>query len=142
MKTKQQIIKVHLGDGFIKKSDPKLVTGILVCMEEWKSQTDWKPEDYKVDDDEIPTIGIVVDGSTTNGNPGDTEYQGWDIEKKEMIFGYSIGKTTNNVNFFLLKDRLYKLDSTVHSTYQAILFPSAENAGLVVNKNSAYIAII
>jgi ribonuclease HI len=51
---------------------------------------------------EKPTKGFVVDGST-RGNPGPSQYQIYDLEKKEIIFnsGWLDQPTTNNICEFL-----------------------------------------
>lgn len=47
----------------------------------------------------IPTIGIAVDCSVINGNPGDAEYRGVDLETGEIYFDVRIyGKATNNIS--------------------------------------------
>lgn len=53
---------------------------------------------YKID--EKPT-GIVVDASTTGGNPGYCECRGVDLQTGEIIFSEQIGMATNNIAEFL-----------------------------------------
>lgn len=49
---------------------------------------------------EKPKQGIVVDGST-RGNPGLSEYQGMNLETKEILFRKKIGISTNNITEFI-----------------------------------------
>lgn len=46
-------------------------------------------------------IGIVVDASTTGGNPGYTECRGLDLETGEIVFSEKIGIATNNIGEWL-----------------------------------------
>lgn len=45
--------------------------------------------------------GIAVDASTINGNPGDTECRGVDLETGKIVFSEQVGKATNNIGEYL-----------------------------------------
>lgn len=48
-----------------------------------------------------PNIGIAVDCSVINGNPGNAEYRGIDLETGEILFEKKIqGLSTNNIAEF------------------------------------------
>lgn len=104
MKTKQKICKEHLGKDYVKKIGTELATSIHAAMEEYKSQNDFPIEAFKggsIKVEDYPKVGIVVDGSTTGGNPGQSEYQAFDLATGKILFTFSIGKTTNNVTEYI-----------------------------------------
>ena len=49
-----------------------------------------------------PKVGLCVDGSTINGNPGDSEYRIVDLETGKEVLREKIGFTSNNVTEFLV----------------------------------------
>lgn len=65
----------------------------------------------------IPTSGIVVDGST-RGNPGPSEYRAINLETGQILFHKKIGIATNNITEFiaLAHALLYCLENNVKTT--------------------------
>lgn len=47
-----------------------------------------------------PKKGIVVDAATS-GNPGISQYRGFDLETQKVVFSNMIGYATNNITEFL-----------------------------------------
>ncbi len=46
-------------------------------------------------------MDIIVDCSTTKGNPGFTEYRGLNLETGELLFEKEVGMATNNIGEWL-----------------------------------------
>lgn len=101
MKTPIEVLIENTGEGYVKKLPKATLNNITNAMIDFANQNNFEPEEYKIDPIELPRIGIVVDGSTTGGNPGNTEYQGIDISTGKRMFGLKIGVTTNNVGEFV-----------------------------------------